>query len=477
MNKMLTLPVLILTACATMNPAARDIDRFARKVLSEISDAPSVGIAVVRDEKPFYAGGVGSDAYTGYYIGSTTKAYTGLACAILAQRGQLDLDTPISKYLPEVTTQQVTLRAFLTHTSGVENDAIAYRTAYTGEHTPEQLTALLNLSKSGKKEFAYTNTGYIVASLILERITGKPWQQVLDALVFTPLGMDHTSAYMSEAERWPMTSPYQIDRTGNLAPARIRKIDSTMHAAGGIVTTPADLARWLEANITNGRLEGRQVIPAAAFEEAHRQQVPAPHQGGPFVTRGYGFGWFQGDYHGNNILFHGGGYQGWQSRFSFMPEKKIGVGLMTNASGPSARVIEFLNLYIYDRLLETPNIDTVYAERLAKLKSDMAAAKAGYLAEIEKRSRRPWMLQHPNSAYVGRYENPMWGTIVIEEENSRLTASFAQLKGVLEAYTEPETARVELVPGSGEVLRFQIGSDGTAETLRFGDEVFRRVPQ
>jgi len=71
----------------------------------------------------------------------------------------------------------------------------------------------------------------------------------------------------------------------------------------------------------------------------------------------------------------------------------------------------------------------------------------------------------------------MWGTIVIQEENSRLTASFAQLKSVLEAYTEPETARVELVPGSGEVLRFQIGSDGTAETLRFSDEVFWRVPQ
>src|SRR6266550_5321729 len=106
MKKILPPLFLVLTACTTMNPAARDIDRFARKVLNEIPDAPSVGIAVVRDAKPFYAGGVGSDANTGYYIGSTTKAYTGLACAILAQRGQLDLDAPISKYLPEVTTQQ-----------------------------------------------------------------------------------------------------------------------------------------------------------------------------------------------------------------------------------------------------------------------------------------------------------------------------------------------------------------------------------
>ena len=476
MNKMLALPALLLTACATMNPAARDIDRFARKVLSEIPEAPSVGIAVVRDAKPLYAGGVGSNANTGYYIGSTTKAYTGLACAILATRGQLDLDAPISKYLPEVTTQTATLRSFLTHTSGVENDAISYRTAYTGEHTPQQLAALLNLSKSGKKEFAYTNTGYVVASLVLERVTGKPWQNVLDELVFTPLGMDHTTAYMSEAQRWPMASPYQVDRSGKLEPARIRKIDSTMHAAGGIVTTPADLARWLEANITNGRIDGRQVISAAAFEEAHRQQVTATHRGGPFAAQGYGFGWFQGDYSGKPIIFHAGGYQGWQSQFSFMPDRKIGVGLMTNASGPAARVIDFLNTYIYDRLLDMPNVEAVYAERFTKFKSELAAARASYLVEIEKRSKRPWMLQHPNSAYVGRYENPMWGTIAINEENGHLTASFAQLKGVLEAFTEPETARVELIPGSGEVLRFQIGSDGTAETLRFADEVFRRVP-
>jgi CubicO group peptidase (beta-lactamase class C family) len=282
---------------------------------------------------------------------------------------------------------------------------------------------------------------------------------------------------MSEAERWPMASPYQIDRSGNLAPARIRKMDSTMHAAGGIVTTPADLARWLEANMTNGRIDGRQVIPAAAFAEAHRHQVPATHKGGPFAAQGYGFGWFQGDYVGKPIIFHAGGYQGWQSQFSFMPDQKIAVGLMTNASGPAGRVVDFLNTYIYDRLLEVPNVETIYAERLAKFKSDWAAARAGYLVEIEKRSRRPWMLQHPNSAYVGRYENPMYGTIVITEEGKGLTASFAQLKSVLEAFTEPETARVELIPGSGEVFRFQIGSDGTAETLRYDDEVFRRIPQ
>ena len=476
MKKLLALHFLILTACATTDPAVRDIDRFAHKVVAEFPDAvPSVGIAVVRDAKPFFTGGVGSDANTAYYIGSTTKAYTGLACAILAQRGQIDLDAQLSKYLPEVTAQQVTLRALLTHTSAIEGDAISFRTAYSGEHTPQQLTAILNQSKPGKKEFQYTNMGYVVASLVIERITGKPWQQALDDLVFTPLGMNHTTAYMSEAQQWPLLTPYLPDRTGKLIPSELRKNDRTMHAAGGIVTTPADLERWIEANITNGRIDGRQAIPAAAFEEAHRLQVPMSRQGA-LVAKGYGFGWFEGEYSGTPILFHGGGYQGWQSLFSFMPEKKIGVGLMTNASGPSARVLEFINLYIYDRLQNVPNVEAIYTEKLTKLKSDYANGKNAMLADIEKRSRRPWMLQHANSAYVGRYDNPMYGTIAIKEESNKLVASLGPLNSVLEAFTEPETARVELIPGSGEVFRFQIGSDGNAETLRYGDEVFRRVP-
>src|SRR5690242_15925470 len=132
--------LLLAVGCASYQEhgsAARDIDRFAAATLREIPDIPSAGVAVVRDGRAVYL----KNPDTGYYIGSTTKAYTGLATAILANRGLIDLDAPISKYLPE-TKLTVTLRAFLTHSSGIENNGITYRTAYTGEHTPEQLAAM-----------------------------------------------------------------------------------------------------------------------------------------------------------------------------------------------------------------------------------------------------------------------------------------------------------------------------------------------
>src|SRR6266550_5482617 len=164
MRTRLAIPALLLaTACSTANS---NLDRFIQKTIQTIPDVPSIGVTVVRDGRPVYVRGVGlrdlehrtpSDAQTGYYIGSTTKAFTGLACAILAQQGKLDLDAPISRYLPEVTSQNATLRAFLTHTSAIENDAIVFRTAFSGEHTPQQLVSLLQSSRSRKPGFQYDN--------------------------------------------------------------------------------------------------------------------------------------------------------------------------------------------------------------------------------------------------------------------------------------------------------------------------------
>jgi CubicO group peptidase (beta-lactamase class C family) len=463
--------VVIAAACAStspQSPAARDIDAFVNQTLRDVPVVPSLAIAVVRDGRVVYL----REPDTAYYIGSTTKAYTGLACAILAQRGQLDLDAPITKYLPEVTLANApTLRAFLTHTSAIRNGGIVFRTAFSGEHTAPQLVALLNASKAAPPGFQYDNLGYVVASLVMERVTGKPWQDTLDELVFTPLGMRHTSARMSTAARWPMKTGYSFGRNGELAPVTLVKSDRTMHAAGGIVTTAADLARWLEANVSNGRIDGKQVIPAAAFEEAHRLQVPTESvRRGEFKSRGYGLGWYQGTYDGEDILFHGGGYTGWLSLFSVMPKRGVAVGVMTNTSSPLAQAVAgTLAAAIYDRLLDKPNV------RLAELKEQVARGKTMLLADAEKRAQRPWTLKHGHDAYVGRFENPMYGTVAIEQRGDKLYASLAHLQSVLEPFPEPDSARVELVPEEGEVLFFHTAADGTVDSFRWHDDVFRRV--
>lgn len=472
--------MLLTLSCRT---APNGIDGIVSRTLETVPDMPSVGVAIVRDGKPYYANAYGyadlesktrAGRDTAYYIASSTKSYTGLACAILAERGLIDLDAPITKVLPEVKLEppldagRITLRQFLTHTPGIKNDAIVFRTAFSGQHTPAQLVALLDSSRPQEPGFHYDNLGYVVASLVIERVTGKPWQKVLDEIIFTPLGMNRTTAYMSEARQWPMATPYTINRKGEIERVRFVKNDQMMHAAGGMVTTPADLTRWLAAN-----LAGTSSIPASAFREAQRQQVAATMQRDRLKAHGYGFGWFLARLDGTDeVLFHGGGFVGWRAYVSFMPEKRIGIALVTNSNELGA--LGFLMTALYDHLLEKPGAEATFERNLATLKETQAKDRRQFLAGIEQRSKRTWQLQHPNGVYTGAYENPLYGTLRIEEREGRLVASLAQMSAVLEAFTEPETARLELVPGSGEVLRFTFNGDAV-QSVKWGDEVFRRV--
>src|SRR5215213_3484486 len=230
-------PILLLLLAATLScrsanppertdPALRDIDAFVANVARTIPEVPSIGIAIVqngvqngqRHARAFgYADRekqVPATAQTGYYIGSTTKGFTGLTAAILAEQGKLDLDAPIARYLPEVRfgegidTQKLTLRLLLSHTVTIENHPLVFRTAFTGEHTPATLLQLLGSSKPRSDSFRYDNLGYVVTGLVFQRVTGRTWQQLHEELIFAPLGMKRTTAYMAKAQAIAM--PYEM---------------------------------------------------------------------------------------------------------------------------------------------------------------------------------------------------------------------------------------------------------------------------
>lgn len=486
-TRLLTFALLFLAFALQAAEPAQDIVAFAERLLREFPECPSVGIAVIADGKPLVVRAVGvrdvvtktpADAKTGYYIASSTKSYVGTLAALLAARRVVDLDRPVTEYVPEMklpdglAPERVTLRTLLTHTSGLRNDAITARTAFTGDHTPATITALVGKSGVADEKFQYDNLGYVVAALVLERVTGKKWQDLLDRELFTPLGMNHTTAYMSEAKKWPMASPHWNAADAVVKRIDMLKTDATMHAAGGLVTTPQDLARWLEANVNQGRVGGKQALPQAAFEMAQKPYATTSSDWYRFKRRGYGLGWYDSDFEGETLLHHFGGFEGWRAHISLMPQHRIGVAVATNVSGPGGRVADLLAAYIYERLLGKPAFDATYAAHIKKEREAMDAGRERYRADLERRAKRTSMLQHDAAAYAGTYTNDLYGTLTITPQ---LTASIGQLPPAkLEPFTEPESARVELVPGSGEVLRFTI-ADGKAASLKWRNEVFQRV--
>ncbi|HEU0013073.1 MAG TPA: serine hydrolase domain-containing protein, partial [Longimicrobium sp.] len=203
---------------------ADSLDPFVRRWVDE-GYVPGMAVVVVRRGGPVYLRGFGVrdvrtrepvTPSTVFYIASSTKSFTGTLAAVLAQRGTIDLDAPLSRWLPELrmraplSADSITLRSLLTHTAGFENGPVTFRTAFSGDHDPATLLRLLGESTPRERTYSYDNLGYVVAAMAMERAAGRPWQDLLRIEVFAPLGMTRTTARVSEAQAagWPMATPH-----------------------------------------------------------------------------------------------------------------------------------------------------------------------------------------------------------------------------------------------------------------------------
>ncbi|HEX5794138.1 MAG TPA: serine hydrolase domain-containing protein, partial [Rheinheimera sp.] len=278
--------VAILAACAqhsaTAKPAiavAAKIDALVSQYLTQTGLPVGIGIAVYTPDG-IYTQGFGQaningqpvNADTAFYIASSTKSVVALALNNLHHQGKINLDTSLAAFAPDsplpltVQPQTVTLRDLLTHTSGISNDAIAIRSAYTGEHTPQQLWQLLATSSVNTAaphgQFNYTNTGYNILTILTDKQLHTSWQQLVSAEILQPAGMMRTTTYISEAKRqnWLLATPFLLsDDAASLEPIALEKQDATMHSAGGMLMSSADAARWLELMIRSGAVGNKQI--------------------------------------------------------------------------------------------------------------------------------------------------------------------------------------------------------------------------
>lgn len=456
---------------------------------------PGVAVVVVGRDGPLYARGFGvADVETGapvttgtgFYIASSTKSFTGTLAALLDSRGVIDLDAPLSRYLPELrmnpplSADSVTLRSLLTHTSGLRNPPITFRTAYTGDHDDALLVRLLSQSEPRPRTYAYDNLGYVVAALAMERATGRDWQDLLRTEVFHPLGMVHTTARVSEAQGggWPVASPHNVTPEGVRRIPNL-KLDNTMHAAGGIIATPDDLARWIQAQLTGGRVGGRQALPEAVIREVHRPQAMHTDTFYRYVRTGYGLGWQTADYEGERMIHHFGGFEGWRAHVSFLPDRGIGVAVLINDSSPiGGNAPDVIATYAYDLLLGRPGVNARYAAERQQLVQNAATWRERILQDRANRASRPPTPDERKPFFTGTYENEQMGTLTIRQnENRELWATIGNITARLDPFTRPDALRVEFLPGQGQPLLFHFRDDRTpADSVIVDRRTFRRRP-
>jgi len=298
------------------------------------ADEAGASVLVMKEGKVLYAKGFGlanrelkvpNAPGLVYRIGSVTKQFTAAAILTLVEDGQVGLDEPVSRYLeglPE-TWRAATVRQLLTHTSGIPSytDQPEY-----GLHMREDLPGLKLLQTlvwTKPLDFApgarwhYNNTGYYLLGLITEKVSGKSYEAYLQARFFGPLGMAHTR-YGTETEFIPgMASGYSGGK-----PAPYLSMTQP-YAAGSLVSTPEDLARWSLA------LHGGKVVKPDSLK-----LMTTPVKTSDGKEHPYGFGLMFRDSLGHRLVGHGGGVNGFSCYVEADPKAGTAAVVLHNTDGP-----------------------------------------------------------------------------------------------------------------------------------------------
>ena len=342
-----------------------DVARYLRT-----SNTPAATIAIVQDGTVVYARGYGerdlnpklpADAQTHYEIGSITKQFTAAAILQLKEAGKVRLDAPVATYLPNVPhAKEITVRELLTHTSGLP-DYISVRNAETLAGTPITFDQLIARVAKEPLQFApgagwaYSSTNYLVLGRIVEVASGESWEHYVQQHLFVPAGMTETSTIAQEPQLSDMARGYSITNGSIVASPPLA--ESWAGAAGGIVSTAGDLAKW-GAALANGTI----------ISKADYQLLVTPAQLPDGTNSEYGFGMSIDTFEGEPRIWHNGNTFGFDASDQLFPTRGTRIIALTNSEdGGSDEIAEG----IYDDLF--PQYTSVNANATALYQQAVAA--------------------------------------------------------------------------------------------------------
>ena len=302
--------------------------------------SPGCAVGLARDGRPLYTHGYGL-ANLEYRVpltdstvlesGSVAKQFTASALVLLQQDGKLSLDDDIRKYLPEVPSfggQKITIRNLLTHTSGLRDqwgllgiEGLGPGTQVHSAMTTLDLVAhqkMLNFPVGS--EYLYSNTGYALAGLIVQRVSGKSLDEFTQERLFRPLGMKHTQWRDDFTEVVPNRATAYSGRPG--AGYHTDMPFTNMIGNGGVLSTMSDLLEWNE-NLDNPKIGGRAY--------AEEMQTVMHLTSGRAID--YALGLTVGDYRGVREVSHNGSTAGYQTYLGRFPEQHVSLAVWCNYTG------------------------------------------------------------------------------------------------------------------------------------------------
>jgi len=456
--KLTKLASLALLASATFNSWAQinttDLEEVINTSMARF-DVPGMAVAVVQDDKVVFAKGFGTSNLntnakvnkdTLFGIASNTKAFTSAALAKLVDEGKLSWDDRVIDHLPEFrlydsyVTREMRVRDLLSHRSGLglgQGDLMIWPS--TDKSIKDILAGLqyLKPASSFRSQYAYNNLMFVTAGEVVARVSGMSWNDYIEKNILQPLHMENSRAGFSRIPKsnknWAIG---HILMDGKLNPFFVNYLED-FRGAGAIASSVNDMSQWLLTQLAGGKMPSGEQL----FSEKQQAQMWHPHitsmasksayEAYHQQFRGYGLGWSIEDYHGFKKLGHGGGILGMVSQVTLLPEKKLGIVILSNQQAFSA--LSAVTHEVLEDALELEDKDWV--EELAK--KHFASKQKAY-ANAKPDTPADYQPQLPNINYTGTLHDDWYGDVIIEQLDGKLRIDFThtkRLKGTLEHYT------------------------------------------
>ena len=332
------------------------------------STAPGAAVLVVKNGQPVFRRGYGVtdlrtehpiEPDTTFRLASFTKQFTAMSIMLLVHDGKLHYDDHLTDVFPDFPAygKAITIRNLLNHTSGLPDYEDLLNAQYP--NTPDEqipqihddgVLKLLEQQRAGKfpagSKWEYSNSGYVVLGLIVQKVSGEPFGQFLHKRIFVPLKMNDTLAYEKGKNEVPRRAYGHTKAKDGWRETDQSSTSATL-GDGGIYTSIDDLARWDLALRNHTLISESEMQPALA--PVQPTGGPARNEHGETVS--YGFGWFLDPYRGHKRMWHDGETMGFRTTIQRFPEDDLTVIVLANRTDvdPKALALRVADLYLSEK--------------------------------------------------------------------------------------------------------------------------------
>lgn len=393
--------------------------------------------------------GVPVDAQTNFGIASNSKAFTATALALLVDQGKLDWDDAVKKYIPEFkmyneyVTEEFTIRDLLVHRSGLglgAGDLMVWPDGH--DFTPQDIIDNIQYLKPVSRfrtKYDYDNLLYIIAGVVIERVSGQSWQDYIQDHFLTPLEMTRTAANWNRLKDTSNAIVPHVPIDGALSIID-RYTNPIFDAAAGLYSNVEDLSKWVQFQLNLGHLpDGEQLVSKTQMQELSKPQTLMPIRTvAPYNTlfRAYGLGFVLQDVAGKLEVSHTGGLEGIVTQVIMYPQLDLGIIVLTNQQQGAAFMA--VSNTIKDHYLGLPKNEwvTYYEDLIGKRTAAADEVTAEVWTTVDQNKRRDFPYKNE---IMGKYRDLWFGDVEISKVKQQyrfVSKRSSQLQGDLYHYKD-----------------------------------------